>query len=83
MNRRCRPRLLDRFREFIRTQERLYERQDLLNRPWEEELLHWSWNGQQWQLHGHLPPPRDGRRHSTTTDGWCPNRVRPQAPTTH
>ena len=49
----------------------LHELQGLLRRPWEEELLHWSWDGQSWRLHGHLDPPR-GRRRSTTSSGWCP-----------
>lgn len=48
-----------------------HERKGLLQRPWEEELLHWSFNGQRWELHGHLPPPR-GRRRSSTSSGWCP-----------
>lgn len=71
------PRLrrpLVRLREFVQTQEQLYERQQLLDRPWEEEFLHWCWNGQRWQLHGHLRPPH-GRRRSTTRDGWCPYRT--------
>lgn len=61
-------RLLAGFREFNATQTELAERQDLLNRPWEEELLHWSYDG---RLHGHIAPPPDGRRRSTTRDGWC------------
>ena len=65
-------RALEQVREFFRTQESIYERQLLLNRPWEEEFLHWSWTGQRWELHGHLVPPPDGRRRSTTRDGWCP-----------
>jgi len=47
----------------------LLERQRLLQRPWEEEFLHWSSEG---QLHGHLPPA--GRSHSTTSSGWCPGQ---------
>lgn len=64
-------RLLDRLREFLAKQGRLYERQALLNRPWEKDFLHWSWDGQRWQLHGHLSPPGDGRRRSVTRGGWC------------
>lgn len=45
------------------------QRRALLNRPWEEDLLHWAKDG---TLHGHVPPPIDGHRHSTTNDGWCP-----------
>jgi hypothetical protein len=64
-------RLLARLRHFNATQIELHERLLLLNRPWEEHFLHWSWNGYDWQLHGHLPPP-SGRRRSTTSTGWCP-----------
>jgi hypothetical protein len=45
------------------------ERRLLQDRPWEEELLHWAKDG---SLHGTVSPPTDGRRRSTTTDGWCP-----------
>lgn len=45
------------------------ERRSLQDRPWEEEMLHWAKDG---SLHGTVSPPADGRRHSTTTDGWCP-----------
>src|SRR5215212_2181335 len=58
-------------RDFWAGYRELHERQSLVRRPWEEELLHWSWDGQSWQLHGHLDPPL-GRRHSTTSSGWCP-----------
>lgn len=64
--------LLSSVREFLATQAELSERQSLLNRPWEEELLHWSWDGHEWRLHGHLMPPPNRRRHSTTRSGWCP-----------
>ncbi|KAA9150717.1 hypothetical protein FPZ12_040545 [Amycolatopsis acidicola] len=59
---------LTRLREFLATQAELAERQALLNRPWEEEFLHWSRDG---ELHGHLIPPR-GRPRGVTRDGWCP-----------
>lgn len=49
----------------------LRERQGLRQRPWNEELLHWSFDGCGWELHGHLPPP-PGRSRSTTRTGWCP-----------
>jgi hypothetical protein len=65
-------RVLRQLREFLREQERLYERQLLLNRPWEEEYLHWCWTGERWELHGRLVPPDDGHRRSVTSDGWCP-----------
>ena len=61
-------RFLARFRDFLATQAELAERQDLLNRPWEEEFLHWAADG---TLHGVHTPPRRGR-HSTTRAGWCP-----------
>jgi hypothetical protein len=47
----------------------LRERRALQSRPWEEDLLHWAKDG---TLHGNVSPPSDGRRRSTTTDGWCP-----------
>jgi hypothetical protein len=43
----------------------------LLNHPWEEEYLHWVGSGEGQRLHGHLPPPSDGRRYSVTRGGWC------------
>lgn len=64
-------RWLDRLREFNATQIELQERLVLLNRPWEEEFAHWAHDGHDWQLHGHRPPPADGRRHSVTSRGWC------------
>lgn len=62
-------RFLTRVREFLATQAELSERQSLLNRPWEEDLLHWGLDG---RLHGTLTPPTTGRRRSTTRSGWCP-----------
>jgi len=65
--------LLARLREFNAVQVELHERLLLLNRPWEEELMHWAYDGHAWKLHGHqLPPP--GRGHSVTASGWCPGR---------
>jgi hypothetical protein len=61
------------FQEFLDGQRELQERLVLINRPWEEELLHWGPDG---ALHGHLAPPADGRRHSVTGDGWCPGARR-------
>jgi hypothetical protein len=60
-------RLLARVREMSALQNELAERHLLLNRPWEEEFLHW---GQDGCLHGHLVPPGH-RRFSTTRSGWC------------
>ncbi len=56
-------------------QEALQERRQLLDRPWEEDLLHWHRDGDSWVLHGSAAPPADGRRRSTTRDGWCPGAV--------
>lgn len=63
--------MLKRFRGFLADQNELAQRQNLLNRPWEEDLLHWAHDGDEWHLHGRLAPPRHGR-HSTTSSGWCP-----------
>lgn len=52
---------------------RIHERQALLRRPWQEEVLHLARDG---SVHGHLLPPIDGRRHSVTSDGWCPGWAR-------
>ena len=52
------------FSEGIEWQERLL----LLNRPWEEELLHWDRAG---TIHGTLQPPERGGS-SVTSTGWCP-----------
>ncbi|PZS33679.1 MAG: hypothetical protein DLM59_06110 [Pseudonocardiales bacterium] len=65
-------RVLARLREFHATQLELHDRLLLADRPWEEDFLHWACDGQDWHLHGHLSPPPDGRRHSTTPAGWCP-----------
>ena len=59
-------------REFDAEVTELHERQHLLNRPWEEQFLHWAYDGETWHLHGHLTPPDDGRRRSITRSGWCP-----------
>lgn len=60
-------------RGFWSEQRRLHERQQLRLRPWEEEFLHFALDG---RLHGHLPPPGDGRRYSVTAEGWCPGWAR-------
>jgi hypothetical protein len=64
--------LVGRLRDFQATQIEMAERRELLNRPWEEDLLHWAWNGDDRVLHGYLCPPPDRRRRSTTKSGWCP-----------
>jgi len=61
-------------RGFVAVQVELHERMALLDRPWEEEFLHWAHG----ELHGwRLPPP--GRRIGTTRDGWCPAQGRRRA----
>ena len=47
----------------------LDERTALRDRPWEEQFLHWAWDGRALVLHGEMLPPR--RRMSTTRGGWC------------
>lgn len=66
-------------RDFDAEVTELHERQRLRNRPWEEQFLHWAYDGQEWHLHGHLPPPAGGRRHSVTRNGWCPALRQPPA----
>ncbi|MGA8112514.1 MAG: hypothetical protein WCA46_02505 [Actinocatenispora sp.] len=62
-------RLWRRVHEFHAELAEQYERQWLLNHPWEEEFLHWTPDG---QLHGrHLAPPSGRRRHGVTRTGWC------------
>jgi hypothetical protein len=68
---RGRPGWVSRLRSCWETQMWLTERRQLAMRPWEEDLLHWSLDGGDWVLHGHLTPP-PGRRRSVTSDGWCP-----------
>jgi hypothetical protein len=41
----------------------------LRDRPWEEELLHWSADG---RLHGTIAPPPGRPHRATTRGGWCP-----------
>lgn len=65
-------RLARALRAFGAEQRELHERLLLLNRPWEEQLLHWSFDGGSWRLHGAVPPPDGARRYSVTSAGWCP-----------
>lgn len=57
-----------RLRQFNADQLELWERLLLLNRPWEEDWLHWGLDG---TLHGRFPPPRGRGRYSVTSSGWC------------
>jgi hypothetical protein len=54
-------------RDFWAVQVELQERLILINRPWEQDLLHWC----EGELHGEVAPPADGRRRSITPGGWC------------
>lgn len=54
----------------------LGERRVLLDRPWEEEFMHWVHDERGWHLHGHLPPPARRRTRSVTARGWCPGLAR-------
>ena len=56
---------------FVEERAELSERMWLLNNPWEEDYLHWVGAGDDRRLHGSVPPPADGRRHSVTREGWC------------
>ena len=60
---------VNRIRGFFAQYKELHERQYLRNRPWLEESLHWSRNG---QLHGHIAPSPARRCRSVTSEGWCP-----------
>ncbi len=72
-------RAIRRLRDALADYRRLLERQALRDRPWEEDFLHWAWDGDSWQLHGHhVPPP--GRRLSVTSEGWCPALPTTQTP---
>jgi hypothetical protein len=67
--------MVDRMRAALRRfgadQVEMHERLALLNRPWAEEMLHWSGTGDDARLHGRFAPPADRRLHSTTHRGWC------------
>lgn len=66
-----RPRRWHRLRAFFAGQVEIHERLILINRPWQEDRLHWSGDGAHAQLHGTVPP--SGRnQESVTTGGWCP-----------
>jgi hypothetical protein len=64
-------RLLLRLREAHAAQVELRQRVWLLNQPWLEDLMHWSYDDGRWVLHGQVLP-RDARVRSLTRDGWCP-----------
>jgi hypothetical protein len=61
--------LIDRVRTAFCNLNELEQRRELLDRPWEEDFLHWAADG---TLHGDRIPPATRRRYSTTSGGWCP-----------
>ena len=65
-------RLIDRLRQVLADVRELEERRALLDRPWEEDFLHWAGGEQGWQLHGQCIPPARRRTSSVTSRGWCP-----------
>jgi hypothetical protein len=69
-------RILGSTKNFLADQAELHERMALLNRPWEEQFVHWAGDPSNPRLHGSVPPPRDGRRRSVTRSGWCPGLAR-------
>lgn len=64
--------LMVRLREFAEIQTELHERMLLLEQPWREELVHWSYDGHQWRLHGDTVPSACEHLTSLTRSGWCP-----------
>jgi hypothetical protein len=64
-----------RIREANAAQVELRERVWLRQEPWREEFLHWSFDGDEWRLHGERLPWPDGRGRSVTRSGWCPRAV--------
>lgn len=66
-------RLFGAMHRFWTEQAELAERQVLLSRPWNEDLLHWSGDPAAPELHGRYLPPTGARR-SVTRSGWCLGR---------
>lgn len=72
---------MTRLRGLNASQAELNERAALLGRPWQEDILHWSYDGKRWHLHGTLlPPPGWKALDSVTHEGWCPGRRAPRRP---
>ncbi len=65
-------RLFKRLQRLTADLRELEERRGLLDRPWEEDFLHWACEDDGWQLHGHIVPPPRRRTSSVTSQGWCP-----------
>jgi len=64
--------LVTRIREANAAQVELRERVRLRQQPWQEKFLHWSFDGDEWRLHGNRLPAPDERGRSVTRSGWCP-----------
>ena len=62
-------RIVDAVLRMFEVHKGVTERRYLRNRPWLEDDLHWSRDG---QLHGHIAPAPTSRISSVTSDGWCP-----------
>jgi hypothetical protein len=69
-------RAAERVRRVFADVRELDERRALLDRPWEEDFLHWARDDQGWQLHGKFVPPARRRTNSVTSQGWCPHMSR-------
>ena len=61
--------ILNALRRDLGAYAEIHHRRQLVDRPWREEMLHFAPDG---HVHGHLVPPDDHRRWSTTATGWCP-----------
>ena len=70
-------RLVQRLRQGLGDLHEIEERRVLLDRPWEEDFLHWARDDHGWQLHGRFAPPPWRRTSSVTTQGWCPGLSSP------
>ncbi len=69
-------RLGKRLHQFSVDQRELEERRMLLDRPWEEDFLHWARDEHGWHLHGRFVSPPRRRASSVTSQGWCPGTAR-------
>lgn len=65
------PSLLTALHQVWAQHQAVYERRRLRERPWLEDVLHWSPDG---QLHGQVAPSGSGGPRSVTADGWCPGQ---------
>ncbi|GAA4848790.1 hypothetical protein GCM10023201_46020 [Actinomycetospora corticicola] len=67
---------------FWAEQKEMSERLSLLERPWEEQYLHWAFEDGEIVLHGEFMPSRK-RRMSTTRGGWCRRAAGRPSPRPH